>query len=417
MESSSHLAGNEAIKSGDFDASILLYSAALSEYGGLQGQDTLWLKALSNRGYCHLKQRNYCNAIDDFNILVNTIQSKPICDQQPCSELGKLLTKSLIRRAMCYEYMAEFNRAMRDVSTALARNNALLQDDSVKCLLSRLRASMKSDGAAASKEPRPAYLVSAAQSLRLAFLCEPPTNVSIGDPFYCKLCLGNEFGLFDRRFYMKGEGSAGATITISLDESREPAHSADYSVQSHNAGDVLGRIGCELLVLDGEGVQLARSGGEGMPLLWDIGPDGKALLDLKFVELSPRVTETMIILRFFVSEHRLHSGLDNNIMSVLSLPVLLHCGHAQHSIGQFCGGMQVRMAADALQASCVRSLELVDSEPVYVLESAGLLGIGGKIWDSTFAITRYLQAHQKEFISGKNILELGSGTGITGRAA
>lgn len=64
-------------------------------------------------------------------------------------------------------------------------------------------------------------------------------------------------------------------------------------------------------------------------------------------------------------------------------------------------------------ASCIRE-SCVGDIIVYVLESPGLLGIGGKVWDSTFVLVDFLQRKGATLVAGKKIVELGSGTGITG---
>jgi hypothetical protein len=52
---------------------------------------------------------------------------------------------------------------------------------------------------------------------------------------------------------------------------------------------------------------------------------------------------------------------------------------------------------------------------VFALESPGLLGIGGKVWDSTYVLLEYLGARKDTYITGKKIVELGCGTGLTGK--
>lgn len=53
------------------------------------------------------------------------------------------------------------------------------------------------------------------------------------------------------------------------------------------------------------------------------------------------------------------------------------------------------------------------SRRILCAESVGLLGIGGKIWDSSFVLVRYLHHHRHRYITGKKVVELGAGTGIT----
>lgn len=63
---------------------------------------------------------------------------------------------------------------------------------------------------------------------------------------------------------------------------------------------------------------------------------------------------------------------------------------------------------------------------LYVAESTGNLGIGGKVWDASLALIRWLAQDDdglagegtrfQHWVDGKHVLELGSGTGILGLA-
>ena len=64
-------------------------------------------------------------------------------------------------------------------------------------------------------------------------------------------------------------------------------------------------------------------------------------------------------------------------------------------------------------ASCIRE-SLVGDVIIYVLESPGMLGIGGKVWDSTYVLVDFLMTYGSSLVAGKRVVELGSGTGITG---
>ena len=63
-------------------------------------------------------------------------------------------------------------------------------------------------------------------------------------------------------------------------------------------------------------------------------------------------------------------------------------------------------------AQGIRSVAVSDRK-FYVIESPGTLGIAGKVWDSSYVLLKYL-SNCKELVQGKHVLELGSGTGISG---
>jgi predicted nicotinamide N-methyase len=70
----------------------------------------------------------------------------------------------------------------------------------------------------------------------------------------------------------------------------------------------------------------------------------------------------------------------------------------------------------SLGAFCIREVKFCTST-FYALECPGYLGIGGKIWDSTYVLLAYLSRLENiDIIRHRNILELGSGTGIAGIA-
>ena len=73
---------------------------------------------------------------------------------------------------------------------------------------------------------------------------------------------------------------------------------------------------------------------------------------------------------------------------------------------------------ERVQATCIRPIEVAAGSQaiskVYVFESPGLLGIGGKVWDSSFVLVDYCSRHCQDLIKNKVVLELGCGTGITG---
>lgn len=124
----------------------------------------------------------------------------------------------------------------------------------------------------------------------------------------------------------------------------------------------------------------------------------------------------VVSMQFFVIEHQLSCGLSNSIMEVLSLPIFVNPVFQVGEGSNEGNGVLLRNLCEEVQASCIRRLDIPGPEPnsVYALESPGLLGIGGKIWDSSFILIRYLAHHRTELITSKNVLELGSGTGVTG---
>lgn len=153
------------------------------------------------------------------------------------------------------------------------------------------------------------------------------------------------------------------------------------------------------------------------------------------IEFNSR-TECFVVLRFHLSS-ALPSGA--SVVPIISLPFRVTCSSkstcgnsnptdssAEHATlaaelqrGSACNqddvmrGNAIMNIGESTCASCIRESRVGDVT-VYVLESPGLLGIGGKVWDSTFVLVEFLRNKGSSFISGKRVVELGSGTGITG---
>lgn len=142
-------------------------------------------------------------------------------------------------------------------------------------------------------------------------------------------------------------------------------------------------------------------------------------------------TECFVVLRFHLSSS-LPSGA--SIVPIISLPFrVTYCTNSTVSsrsedtkfelkvndnISSLCKGEEMRKSTimnigESTCASCIRESRVGDVT-VYVLESPGLLGIGGKVWDSTFVLVDFLRRKGLAFISGKRVVELGSGTGVSG---
>ncbi len=100
------------------------------------------------------------------------------------------------------------------------------------------------------------------------------------------------------------------------------------------------------------------------------------------------------------------------IIPLMSNPFQIH----QNRLNENQFRLQLKdLQSESSSLSCVRPIKLSNSlNSVYVYESPGMLGIGGKIWDSTFVLIDYLAKHAKDLIQDEVVVELGSGTGITG---
>lgn len=88
-----------------------------------------------------------------------------------------------------------------------------------------------------------------------------------------------------------------------------------------------------------------------------------------------------------------------------------------------CRGHLLLTTASQIGAQCIREVAIpqdlmaaTERPKVGFLayECPGYLGIGGKVWDSTYVLFKYLQRNP-ELIRQKSVFEFGSGTGLAGR--
>ena len=182
--------GNQMFKSGDYPSAVESYSSAidyccLEQHNLTNLNPLLCQKLLLNRAQCYLNMREYTSAVKDCSLVLT---------------LDSFCSKAYIRRAIAYENLGDFRKGLSDADSATRlRPPASLMEAIIK-LSSRLRALVICDEKAIAAEGRPDRMVTDRQTLRLNFLESLPRKVSVGEPFLLRLCIGNEFGLWDRSF-------------------------------------------------------------------------------------------------------------------------------------------------------------------------------------------------------------------------
>jgi hypothetical protein len=124
------------------------------------------------------------------------------------------------------------------------------------------------------------------------------------------------------------------------------------------------------------------------------------------VQTSLLTTDTALIFKISLV------GSPVDVKAVISLPILVSSGDRSSSSTSSSTTALMAVGA-ALQPSCLRQAQVLDTT-FHVLECPGSLGIGGKVWDSTFVLLAYLSQFREALVRGKEVLELGSGTGLAG---
>lgn len=148
-------------------------------------------------------------------------------------------------------------------------------------------------------------------------------------------------------------------------------------------------------------------------------------------DVAPDVDHVDILLRFSISSTSASTTAVQDVLPVISIPLQLYLTTAaRQSIEPAPSAstlVELLASIAEMRVNCLRPIALPhflmesaasesDVSEILCGESVGLLGIGGKIWDSTFVLIRYLYQNRMELVSGKRILELGAGTGITSLA-
>ena len=320
--------GNDFYRSHDYHEAIARYSLGINHLQQRSENDLdhttseLKKKLLLNRAQSYLNIRDYTAAVHDCTVILETLDD--VCP------------KALIRRAIAYENCGHYHRGLMDIKKATTLSGAGLPAslaDTATKLMTRLHALIKADEIAIAKEGRPDRMIHAHQTLRLNFNAEVPTEVNVEQAFVVHLCIGNEFGLWNRSHMQTPSSSSAAAASI---------------VDSTVAGDhhVMAQVSLKRSFIDCEGdestlsiVKLTAAGGSGDDY---VGLDGKIALRLAFSfthksdtscsnssststssnsdpsSLRPLPTEAIAVLKFSLNKC-LPSGVE--VVPVLTLPI------------------------------------------------------------------------------------------------
>lgn len=201
--------GNQMFKRGDYVSAIQLYSTALNgitSKSNTEDQD-LFKRLILNRAQCYLYQREFDFAAEDCSVAI---------------ALDSTCLKAYVRRAVACENLGHFRKGLADAEHAISLQPGTMTDTIIK-LHSRLRNLAASDEKASAAEGRPDKMVTTKQTLRLCFLQSLSQYQYFGEPFQLRLCIGNEFGLWDRSFMSAVSPTSGGDLSIEkIPENQDP---------------------------------------------------------------------------------------------------------------------------------------------------------------------------------------------------
>jgi tetratricopeptide (TPR) repeat protein len=170
--------GNNHFQEHRYESALDAYLTALSH----SESSALSLKLHLNVSICALKLRLYEEAV---KASTNALEIDP------------KNVKALIRRSSAREYMGDFKKSLADLQVALDYSPPSLclsvtrDIRRLSCMLEKDTAVLKDGGVWKD-------LIRPGQALRLMFVDPPPRIVKLDTEYKAKVCIGSEFGLWDK---------------------------------------------------------------------------------------------------------------------------------------------------------------------------------------------------------------------------
>lgn len=182
--------GNAAFSSRDYFTARSLYSQGIlccEELGEAMDRELL-KKLYLNRSQCSLNLREYDMVTEDTTLVLSW-------DAMNC--------KARLRRAIASESKGDFLHSLEDVKFIISHSeeySASVVEVAFKHF-NRLKELARRDKIVMHKEGCPPTMITKNQVLRLFFVDPIVRKIPVSKPFSVKLCIGNEFGLFDRSHF------------------------------------------------------------------------------------------------------------------------------------------------------------------------------------------------------------------------
>jgi len=332
----------DEIKNGNFEEAVIYYSKGIKVCNPYDNKEIL-IKILLNKALCSLKLRSYDDVVKDCsNVLI----------------YDKSNIKGLIRRATAYEYMGEFSKGLIDIRQIFKEHQQLPLSLQKPCndLMLRLSKYDRIDSNIQNQQPlnqlntysttngtdtntdqstsahsdstsSKGKLVSEEQCLRINILefnldqpvysmnytaTSKPIPIPIPIPLHIRICIGNEFGLWNQQYMSIGESN-----TINCSSSRgSGSGSSDSSTGSGSStssigsdGDVQVRMKCSLVDLSkrNESMPTSTHTSTHAPMAIRLMNTNDNMADLNPIPLSQSQTE----MEPSHSSHSSNSGSDS----------------------------------------------------------------------------------------------------------
>ena len=412
------------------------------------------------RALAYVQQQEHDRAVADYTTALQYTPKHLTPVEQPA-----WVPLCRIRRALALESLNRLDSletALADLKIArgcvLPADMLRLATDGIK----RISRSIEMDSALRKEHPADEGLVRSDQLLRLYFSSALPTQLRLGETLSLSVHVANELGCWRREDFARlFDPNETATCTnpevgavcLPLDVTahawppREPVAPGEGN---------LGQVKLELL---GVGQNAAEAEADAAA-----SADGNSILNRGSVPRVASLTEAgrvTLVVRLVADEHttavptaiQLHVQtssdvqLQRSLVSVLSMPMALQYS-TQETATTSALMAQVTAQARAVHAEACRELvvshksdeypeaaaervrkDVVGEWRLMAAESGAYLGIGGKLWDSSwnmaaFLVEDYCTAMAMStddgghscvgLVTGRRVLELGAGTGVLG---
>lgn len=159
-------------------------------------------------------------------------------------------TKVLLRKAMAYEQLGEFEKAMQDVQAALELPLPAPLQQTAIAMKNRLAPFIARDRLARIADPVPETFVTKTQTLRLYLRNYLDTVCIIGVPFTVNLAIVNEFGLWSHAILRADQAVSLNLELLSLDAHRGMHTSTNLRARAIEPLMIgqLGKLDCTVII-------------------------------------------------------------------------------------------------------------------------------------------------------------------------
>ena len=414
------------------------------------------VKALMRRALAYTQQHEHDRAVADYT---TALQYTP--DHLTPVEQPAWVPLCRIRRALALESLNRLDSLETAIADLEVARNCVLPADMLRLAtdgMRRISRSIDLDRALRKEHPADEGLMRSDQLLRLHFSSALPTQLCLGEPLSLSVYVANELGCWRREdfanLFHPSETMACST-TPEGDSLRLPLAVTVHAWPPREAVLGEGKPGVRLELLglgkniaeaeadaascfDGSNCRLAR--------VASLTEAGKVTLVLRLVaDQDATAAPTAIQLQIATSSD---VQLQRDLVGVLSMPIALQQSASQCAATYSALQAEVAAQAAAVHAEACRELVVsykADREPVergvagdwrlMAAESGAYLGIGGKLWDSSWNMAAFLVedyctanamiTHDRPkgentshtgggLVAGRRVLELGAGTGVLG---